>query len=730
MLTVKSLTLQNIGPFVDEQTIDFTKCGVLTQINAENKNTGGSSAGGKTTIANALDFLLGLNDISNSILQSRFTKEPMVVSGLFESDGVPLKIQRNKKLLIDLNGEITTGSSKITEELLDRLIGMPRDLFRKILHKRQGEGGFFLNMGPTDVHKFLTSCLGLKDEQAKIPVLDDRLGVLSENKLSLESTIESNKMGLEATQSAISSLGPIPAQDIDPGIIGELIDGRTRATDNYNRIVEGCRKEREKLEASRPQISTILYDRSKIEELDEAISKLKSQIAELDKIEQNRVSGLKIIISELRTKIDQLNASEQTRQSEVRSKIASNKLKTTETLYLVNGGKKAKEEAIKLTGELKFIRASICPTCEQSWANDASKLKESNILKKLKEYKEKVITGMEAEKLINRLEIEKQQLDLDHFARPIPELVTINTQIDQLIAICYIQAIPETIELKKEVDLKTMAVADLRMEEGNHQFKENLKTKEILAIYAQKQTELHKTHETLISRYAGEDNKAFGEYETARIKIKNFNETKERFDISLVKLQLQESKYLKHIVEKYSELASILEEIELATESKKLIKSYLSCSFEDALDSIGDTATDLIRAIPNMSTATVQFDGLKESKEGKVKEEVNAVISMNGEIGIPVKSLSGGERSAVDLGIDLAVIQFIEESTGKGIDLFILDEPFTGLDSQCCEDAIEMLKNCITGKRIFLVDHNPQVAQAIESHITVVRDGLTSRIVQ
>jgi len=177
-------------------------------------------------------------------------------------------------------------------------------------------------------------------------------------------------------------------------------------------------------------------------------------------------------------------------------------------------------------------------------------------------------------------------------------------------------------------------------------------------------------------------------------------------------------------------LIYVQEEIEMATESKKVVKSYLSCSFEDALDSIGDKATRLIRSIPNMANATIQFEGLKETKEGKVKEEVTCLISMDGEIGIPVKSLSGGERSAVDIGIDLSVIKFIEETTGKGIDLFILDEAFNGLDSTCIQEAIEMLKESSVDKRLFLVEHNPVIAQSIEKRITVVRDGLTSKIVQ
>jgi DNA repair exonuclease SbcCD ATPase subunit len=131
-----------------------------------------------------------------------------------------------------------------------------------------------------------------------------------------------------------------------------------------------------------------------------------------------------------------------------------------------------------------------------------------------------------------------------------------------------------------------------------------------------------------------------------------------------------------------------------------------------------------------METATIQFEGLKETKEGKVKEEVTCIVSMDGEIGIPVKSLSGGERSSTDLAIDLSVIKFIEERTGKGISLMVLDEPFTGLDSKNILEALEMLKECSIDKQLLIVDHNPEASQSINNRLTVVRDGLTSKIAQ
>ena len=264
--------------------------------------------------------------------------------------------------------------------------------------------------------------------------------------------------------------------------------------------------------------------------------------------------------------------------------------------------------------------------------------------------------------------------------------------------------------------------------EKDHQFKENAKKQLIVDNYALKQTELRKQHENTLKFVQDAENQALASYQHAKHKSESFEENKKRFEESLKKLNDQLSGYSGQFRSKEAELALVQEEIELAQIAKKAIKSYLSCSFEDALDSIGDQATKLIRSIPNMSTASIQFEGLKETKEGKVKEEVTCVISMDGEIGIPVKSLSGGERSSTDLAIDLSVIKFIEERTGKGISLMILDEPFTGLDTTNVLEALEMLKECSLDKQLLIVDHNQVATQIIESKLMVVRDGLTSRV--
>jgi len=111
-----------------------------------------------------------------------------------------------------------------------------------------------------------------------------------------------------------------------------------------------------------------------------------------------------------------------------------------------------------------------------------------------------------------------------------------------------------------------------------------------------------------------------------------------------------------------------------------------------------------------------------------VKEEVNATLSMDGEPTVPIKSLSGGEGSATDLAVDLAVIDFIESRSGMGINIFILDEPFNGLGTVEIEMALDVLKNSNTNKKLIIVDHNPEVKQMVQSRLVVERTGLTSKV--
>lgn len=777
MLVLKSLALSGIGRFVEEQTIDFTSLGSLVEVLGENKNTSGSSGAGKSTVLKALEFLLGLNEISNSVLQSRLTKDHVSVTGHFEWNNFPVKIQRNKKLLIDLNGEIITGSSKITEEKLDKILGMPRDLFRKILIKRQGEQGFFLNLGPSNTHKFLTSCLGLEKEQSKILKESEKLKDLIKQESDAKSKLDFKKLSIDTVINTISSLGQEPILDVSQSFLDNAKLKHSEAKETHSIAKSALRKEVEELELSRPNIAIPSFDRSGIVLIEDEVKLLESEIHKFKNLELSRQSKVTSQINECSNKIKDLNNVELIRQSNVKNEISKVKAEITElekiekdrqttakTRYgeiqlsylkletTISQGLKSREAATELLSELGKIKNATCPTCEQGWVTDSIKAKELEIRDKLKVHKTAVIAGQDAEKSLSTSKEELLQVSQQILPRQIdgldtlnekiqdltvtlypkvdPAIETLNSEIVELKKLLMEQVVPEVLETKLKIDFKNQELAKLRSDEKNHQDEQNDIQRTLLDAFAKKQSELRQSHTLILEHAQNREIDAFNELQSLENRVRFYNDSKKKYDDSRKNLNTQLDQYKSDLIQTKTDYQILSEKIEFCTESIKIIKSYLSCSFEDALDSIGDVATTLIRRIPNMQTATIQFEGLKETQDGKIKEEINCTISADGEIAIPLKSLSGGERSSTDLAIDLSVIKFIEENTGGGIDFMALDEPFTGLDSSNIIEALEMLREYSINKRVLLIDHNQIATQTIESRIVVTRDGLTSTISQ
>lgn len=682
MLKLKNLTLQGIGRFVEEQTIPFESLGSLVQVDGENRNTLGSSGSGKSTLFNALDYLLGLNDLPGTVLQSRLTKEPIRVVGEFDWDGKQVVVTRAKKLKIEVDGVPTEGSSELTEAKLVEILGMPPKLFRKMLHKRQKEGGFFLEFTPKQMYEFLTDALKLTDLRKKVQIVDDKLKSLESAKLTLESGLQSNMSALQATQDGILALGLAPVKDIHQPVILELKAKHDLAMAKLNETQERHKNETQALEKERPQTSTPVYDRTEENSLQQRIKTLENDARAILDAERNRRSAADAAVSERNAEVNKLS-------------------------FQIREGETSKAAALKLAEQIKKIRAAMCPTCDQTWVTETAKTKEAEFLAELTAHKEKIAVAASAQNRLLAIEAELPELKRQQLPVVDPALAENQKQQNEILVLLN--------EEKKKAD--------------EFYVYHNHVNQAILKEFAAKQQDLRNKQALEMDQVRGQaevDRRAF---DAAVQKLKAYEDARQRYETSLALMKKKEADGIANIELNRKVLADTIVELEKALELKRGLKHYASVSFDEALESIGDTATRIIRGVPNMSNATIQLEGQRETQDGKVKEEVNAVISSDGEIGIPIKSLSGGERSSVDFAVDLAVIDYLESKAGTGIDLFILDEPFTGLDTVSIESALEVLKNANINKRLIIVDHNPEVKQMVSSRLVVVRDGLTSSVV-
>jgi DNA repair exonuclease SbcCD ATPase subunit len=684
VLRLKKLHITAFGRFVDRQTIDFDELGSLVQVDAINNNTGGSSGSAKSTIFNAADYLLGLNDIPASIFQSRLTKEPMLVEGEFDLDGRPLMMARGKnRFSIDLDGAVTSGSSKLTEEKLDEILAMPRSMFRPMLHKRQKEGGFFLQMTPGKIHDFLMDCSGLSEMRVK---LDKTEEIAKENNIRLsacDAKMRQLQGAIGATRSAILSMGEPPTQSVDRLSLINLKAKADSSMSYFERLVRTHEQEEERFEVHRPKFRERAFNTEVLYELNYRLDMVEHEISDAKKDEERRAGEAQ---QELKNMQDEAYALHRS----------------------VDSASMMRNEAVGLAIQIRSLKECICPTCSRTWSDDGSKKKIDELSDKLMGYETLIDKGTKAKVMLDDL----------------------RNKIDSKQAYTKVMFTDEM----ERLEATRMEIQDKIQEQNKKELAFNSETfyfnNQALKDFSERQKEIKKKHEAEQEQARGQTNLDRLALESVVNALKSFENAKARYDEVLSSLKGQE-KYSQDLLQKVEEdLMDINDKLKLCDDAKKAIKSYISCSFDDALVQIGEESTKIIRNIPNMVNATIQLEGIRETKEGRLKEEVNAVISVDGEVGVPIKSLSGGERSAVDLAIDLAVIDLIQQKTGKGIDLFILDEPFTGLDTVSIEMALEMLKNSHINKRLLIVDHNPEVKQKLESKITVVRDGLTSRIEQ
>lgn len=682
MLILKELRFQGIGRFVDEQTVSFDKfSNHLIQVDGKNNNTGGSSGAAKTTIFNALDYLFGLNTIPNTKLQSRLTEETMSVEGDFDYNGRPITISRSKKLKITDNSVVTTGSSALTEEKLDQIISIPRHLLKLLLHKKQGEKGFFLSLSPRETNDFLTDAIGLGKYKKDIIDLDKRILDLSKMMGVASSKLNIAINSLKASDTALAALGSPPNKEVDQSTIINL---------------------KAKVEASSEQLKRLLATYRS----DLAIKELNKPILLTEPYDSLYLDGVELELKAIDKTINSLSLAERDRQHKVSQEISRINAVCAELMVKIKQGESAKTEATAKALEVKKIREQICPTCEQSWLVDAAKAKEQQLIEQIKEHRRFMLDGEESAK----------QLDTNKAL-----LATMQVDIRPILS-------KEVLDLQQKREQLFIEQTNEKIKRTAHSSRQHEHNKKKLDSFDAERKALLASHETPSRQAQGQADLDRKTFDMAVMKFRSYEEARIRHSNSCIELASQEKTYKNQVDGLTLELSTLKSKFEEYEEAKRAIKSYLSCKFEEALDIIGTSATKLVRHVPNMANGTIRLVGMRETKDGKIKEEVNAVLDLEGDENIDIRTLCGGERSAIDMAVDLSVIDLIESKTGNGLSVLVLDEPFTGMDSTCIEMALEVLKNSNPNKKILIVDHNPIVKEAISDRILVIRNGDISHI--
>lgn len=154
---------------------------------------------------------------------------------------------------------------------------------------------------------------------------------------------------------------------------------------------------------------------------------------------------------------------------------------------------------------------------------------------------------------------------------------------------------------------------------------------------------------------------------------------------------------------------------------------FLAFIFEETLMSIQNRANSMIRDIQNIECFDLEISMTKEVKGKKTsKEEISKVIRKAGQE-VSFRSLSGGQKAAMEFVTDLSTAKEIKQKSGSGVGWLLLDEALDGLGPEEKLSAIEIVKSNFDGQ-VIMIDHATEIKELFTQVVEVEYDGQKSSI--
>jgi len=191
MIRIKSLTVKNFMSVGNvTQSISFEDKSLVLVL-GENLDQGGLDARngvGKSTIVNALSYALfgsALTNIRKDNLVNKTNGKQMVVTLLFELDGIEYLVERgrkpNKFAFMEVGTDLDVdeadeaqGDSRVTQQTLERLLGLTHTMFKNIVALNTYSEPF-LSMRAAEQRDLIEQLLGITKLSEKAEVLKEQL---------------------------------------------------------------------------------------------------------------------------------------------------------------------------------------------------------------------------------------------------------------------------------------------------------------------------------------------------------------------------------------------------------------------------------------------------------------------------------------------------------------------------------------------------------------------------
>lgn len=714
-LRLKALSIANLRSVI-KADLSFSTHG-LVGIRGFNRDTGGSSGAGKTSVILATTYGLGYANFPATQMKSWLTEDPMQVVVDITIDDQSVVLGRGKSThLIDGSGKVT-GATAVNKRLQD-LLGLSPDLLRALSYRPQSERSAFLAMDDASKKDFLGSVIPLLERfEAEA---EDAQGRARE-----AATIADQKDALVGAlgaqvEMARADIGTLTLQDLSPLEASQAETGARLG--EQTAVVSTLKEALATAEGLWNNAHEALFA-VKVEGLEAVEAELKMVRAE----SPPAPSDLGPFISrsqECARRLAAKRALDEGRRAERETLVAAITAVVASAEKKIARKKLLQERQEELTHTLNHMRGRQCPTCKRSWEEAGSSAVD------MATQLDKVDVDLADVEVAER---DKAQAHATLAAIPpfvpdpiVEKLATMEMKLANDLAEA--RARDRVAEKLWDADV-TQRAADIQARivalKDGARARQQIKVDEAAARVREARISVDQAR----ANQTAAEREAAGAREALKLASAANTQCVAAHAAALARLSTMDTRLETLRKDAAQARATANAEADFAEMVGR--EGFLGSIFDEILAEIAQETNAILGRVPNTSRVVVRFRSEVTSEKGKTKRSIAAVVAVDGHDENPyAAALSGGMRSSFELAVDLAIIRVLGRRTGAMPGWLFLDEPFEGLGRVEKEAWIEVLKDYASDRLVLVVDHASETKELFDAMIDVSFAGGVTTISQ
>jgi hypothetical protein len=695
-----SVELESFRSFVNPTKIHFAERGLYC-IKSINRDTGGSSGGGKSSIGLGLAYAFGACPIPSTELRSWGSKTPPTANLILDA----ATISRGKKVEVTVGGEKKDGSIAQKEaEFLKVFGGLDLEMIMALTYRGQRQPGLFLNKKDSEKKDFLTRVLALDKFEAALKESARKISALEQDLLAARlraSNFETNLKALapDADANEVEALGQQLQSRMEERalLIAALVQ-------EHDELRDGTEAEVKAAEES--FVPALAEARGHVAALRAALQMSDPD----DPAVVAAIENLRVTADQCAARAKKLSDEDNARRRDLEAK-RSDYSKRIQALNLKAGATEGlSQEKNRIENTLRSMQVDVCPTCERDW--DRAAAHRAHLTAELADVMAKIAV---CEQILEQVEA------------LIREVAKLPKFEPNAMALKLAEAGAKTRAQIATEEQKLKGARELRAAERRRAVAEaDQAVTQIIASKAAASSDIR-------TRVSGRLQELQVEAEQLRREQQKDQSGLNELGVQLGRLRAQAEQSEKITVDlavAQIEVASIEAQLKAEKDFAHLIgrEGFLGSIFDEVLQEISDETNEVLGSIANTRHITLQFRSENVTQKGTIEREIRAFVTVRGHETTIRGGLSGGMLTTVELAVDLAVGAVISRRTGVCPGWLILDESFDGLDAVSKETCIEILQRYGQDRLVLVIDHASELQGMFTNVITVTYENGVSTI--